>query len=262
MNERAEHLNGERRKMTIERGRRQPFEAELRAQTFIWNDTERYKLDGYASVVGRKYRMWDMFGEYTETIAPDAFDETLSAKPDVAFLVNHGGVSMARTTNGSLELSVDAKGLHSLAYLNPKRNDVKDLVVAIEDKDVTEMSFAFMIDDGEWNEEYTAYTINRIDIDRGDVSAVNYGANPYTSINARQSEIVRDFAKMARSAQEAAIAGAGIETYVARHVVDAGAAAANAEASADQSESHVDTTITDPHTLWIEQWLTQESLRK
>lgn len=187
--------------------RSQPFSAELRAETIIWQDSERNRVQGYASVVGKKYKMYDMFGEYSELVSPGAFDVTLSKNPDVAFLINHRGVTMARTTNGSLELEADQKGLRSVAYLNPKRQDVHDLILAIEDKDITEMSFAFMINDGSWNDDYTEYTINEVDLDRGDVSAVNYGANPYTSVSARQLEVIRDFRMLPVGAQRAALIG-------------------------------------------------------
>lgn len=220
--------------------RSQPFAAQLRAETLIWQDSERNKVEGYASIVGKKYKMWDMFGEYSENVNPGAFDVTLSKNPDVAFLVNHRGVTMARTTNGSLELSSDNKGLKSVAYLNPKRTDVKDLILAIEDKDVTEMSFAFLITDGEWNEEYTEYTINEVDLDRGDVSAVNYGANPYTSVSARQLEVIRDFRLLPTGAQREAMSGLDSER-VTVHTGD-------------------NNGITDAHTLDAEHWLAIELL--
>lgn len=173
-------------------GRSHAFGVEMRATTVIWKEQERIKLEGYASVVEKKYRMWDIFGEYDEVVSQGAFDETLSKNPDVAYLVNHRGVTMARTVSGSLELLADGKGLNTLAYVNPKRTDVRDLVTAIEDRDVTEMSFAFRIDDGEWNDDFTQFRINKVDLDRGDVSAVNYGASPHTSVAARQSEIMQD----------------------------------------------------------------------
>lgn len=205
--QRAEAVRSNPRQVPNGAGRLQPFKAELRSETVIWNEQERMKVEGYASIVGKRYQMWDMFGPYDEVVDPGAFDETLSKNPDVAFLVNHKGVSMARSTNGSLELSVDGKGLKSVAYLNPKRQDVQDLVVAIEDRDVTEMSFAFRIFEGggEWNDEFTEFRILKADLDRGDVSAVNYGANPYTSIAARSTEILEELDKLPEGARRAAL---------------------------------------------------------
>ena len=66
-----------------------------------------------------------MFGPYEEIVAREAFTDTLAAEPDVAFLVNHKGVTMARTTNGSLELAMVSDGLGMDAWVNPKRTDVK-----------------------------------------------------------------------------------------------------------------------------------------
>jgi HK97 family phage prohead protease len=133
--------------------------------------------------------MCDFFGEYMEVIAPSAFDKTLAANPDVNFLVNHTGVAMARTTAGTLELSVDEVGLRAVAYLNPTRPDVLVLKGAIDDGSVDEMSFAFCIEAGIWSPDYTQFTITEVDLDRGDVSAVNYGANPNTSISARAKQV-------------------------------------------------------------------------
>jgi HK97 family phage prohead protease len=116
--------------------------------------------------------------------------------PDVAFLVNHRGVTMARTTNQSLTLAKDSTGLAVHAYLNADRQDVRDLASAIRDGLISEMSFAFALNGGEWSEDYETYTITEADIDRGDVSAVNYGANPYTSIEARSAEWLRDIKRM------------------------------------------------------------------
>lgn len=200
-----------KRVMPADGARLLPFPAQLRvAQPVDWHGSLRYQLEGIASTVEQSYRMFDMFGEYEEVIDRAAFNETLSADPDVAFLVNHKGVTMARSrTNAaghrSLELDMVATGLRSKAWVNPHRQDVTDLVHAIQDGDVTEMSFAFRIDDGEWDEDFSHFRIRKVDIDRGDVSAVNYGANPYTSIAARSSELLRDLDRLPVGAARAAL---------------------------------------------------------
>jgi HK97 family phage prohead protease len=185
--------------------RSQPFAAELRAQKVIHNDQERVKLVGCASVVEKKYRMWDMFGEYDEVVDQRAFNGTLARNPDVAYLTNHRGLTMARTTNQTLLLAADSKGLQTEAYVNPKRSDVNDLVTAIEDGDVTEMSFAFQILDGEWSDDFTEFRILEVELDRGDVSAVNYGANPYTNVAARQTELMQDLRRLPEGAKREAV---------------------------------------------------------
>lgn len=171
--------------------RAQRFASRLRAEQVTDESGKQFaEVVGYASVTEKPYPMWDKWGEYTEVVDAAAFDATLAASPDVVFLLNHAGLAMARTTNGSLELSVDPLGLRSTARLNPTRRDVADLLAAIGDGIVDEMSFAFRIVDGEWNDDYTEYRILATDLDRGDVSAVNYGANPHTSIAARTQALM------------------------------------------------------------------------
>lgn len=179
--------NGQLRAFAGE-GRRQDFRSQLRVHRAQKDGKDFATLDGYASTVDQFYPMWDFWGPYEEQIAATGFDKTLAADPDVAFLLNHTGMTMARTTNGTLELSVDGTGLHSLATVNPSRRDVGDLVQAIEDGLIDQMSFAFVIVRGQWSSDYTKYTIEEVDLDRGDVSAVNYGANPNTSISARAKQ--------------------------------------------------------------------------
>jgi HK97 family phage prohead protease len=170
------------------RNRSQEFGAQMRA-TLIERDGKKfYELDGYASTVDEPYEMYDFWGPYTEVVDAGAFGVTLDADPDVAFLLNHRGTTMARTKSGTLTLSVDEHGLRSVALLNPERTDVKDLVHAISDGDIDQMSFAFRIVRGQWSPDYEEYRILEVDLDRGDVSAVNYGANPNTSISARAKQ--------------------------------------------------------------------------
>lgn len=173
--------------------RRAPgFPTTLRASLDTTRGKDLFHVHGYASVYNKAYPMWDTFGEYEEVVVAGAFAKTLASDPDVAFLVNHGGVTMARTTNGTLSLAQDALGLVSDAWLNPARTDVSDLISAIEDELITEMSFAFMIPDGggQWSQDFSRFEIRVADINRGDVSAVNYGASPWTSIAARAREVL------------------------------------------------------------------------
>jgi hypothetical protein len=166
------------------------FHSEFRAELVEKDGQEFYLVEGYASMTEQPYEMWDMFGPYDEVVSAKAFDRTLSADPMVVFRFNHGGTAMATTRNGRLELEADSLGLRNRAWINPKRADVRDLITAIEDKDVTEESFMFMITNGEWNEDFTQFRIHEVDLDRGDVGPVTYGANPYTVIAARAGEFL------------------------------------------------------------------------
>lgn len=183
-----------------------PAQAQMRARLEQRKDQELYHLEGIASVTDTPYRMFDMFGEYEEIVSRDAFAKTLAANPDVAFLLNHRGMTMARTQAGTLELRMTDQGLRSDAWLNPKRADVMDLIHAIEDGNITEMSFAFMLEQGEWSDDFSEFRITQLDIHRGDVSAVNYGANPYTSIAARSQELLADLDRLPVGMAKAALA--------------------------------------------------------
>lgn len=180
--------------MRVPRGRpeRQPVRvrSEIRAKKVERDDMQWYMVEGYASTVERAYEMWDMFGPYNEVVSAGAFTQTLSADPQVVFRFNHGGMPMASTSNGRLELWADSTGLGDRAWLNPKRADVQDLIHALDDGDVTEQSFMFTIEDGRWSPDYTEYRIERVNLDRGDVGPVTYGANPYTSVAARAGELL------------------------------------------------------------------------
>jgi hypothetical protein len=200
--------NGTAAVSTIGSARSVAFAAkEIRAELVERDGRQFHRLDGYASVVEKPYEMWDLFGPYEEVIAAGAFDKTLANNPDVAFLVNHRGVTMARTTNGTLELSADEVGLRSVAYLNPGRSDVQLLMHAVDDGLITEMSFAFTIPDGGawWSDDFATFRITEVDLNRGDTSAVNYGANPATTIAARSREIMRELQWLPPGAARAAI---------------------------------------------------------
>jgi hypothetical protein len=168
-------------------------------------DSLWHRLYGVASVVETPYEMWDMFGPYTEKVSSRAFEASLSRQPDVAFLVNHKGLTMARTTNATLKLSSSEDGLATEAWLNPLRTDVSDLMVAIKDGCVDQMSFAAMLQEGEWDDEYTTFTMLELDLHCGDVSAVNYGANPHTSISARAHRLLNEVDRLPSGAARAAL---------------------------------------------------------
>lgn len=146
-------------------------------------------VEGYASVTEAPYEMYDFFGAYTEVIRRGAFAKTLSENAQVQLLLNHKGLSMAYTKAGTLALSEDDEGLHMRAQVNPTRGDVRDMLAALEDRDVDEMSFAFRVPTGksQWSPDYDQRDITEVDMHRGDVSVVNFGANPATSVDAMRS---------------------------------------------------------------------------
>jgi hypothetical protein len=196
--------------LDVGKSRSLTFPAVLRAsmehrETANADDPPWVHLSGVASVTETPYDMWDMFGPYVETVAATAFDASLSRQPDVAFLTNHTGLTMARTTKGTLFLSAGTGGLNTEAWLNPARADVSDLAIAINDGCIDQMSFAALLNQGEWNDDYTEFRMTELDLHSGDVSAVNYGANPNTTISARANRFLNEMDRLPSGAAMAAL---------------------------------------------------------
>lgn len=153
---------------------------ELRAAK---GDDGMLHFQGYASVTERAYEMWDMFGPYQEIVSASAFDTTLAREAlDVPFVLGHDQMRrIARTTNGTLRLSNDSTGLLVDATLDPADADVAYIAPKLSAGLIDEMSFAFRIDSGQWSPDYEEFRINQVDMHRGDVSIVGYGASPHTA---------------------------------------------------------------------------------
>jgi HK97 family phage prohead protease len=145
--------------------------------------TSTVVLEGYAAT----YEPYDVYGGesrggWREQIQPTAFDTTLATSPDVQLLVNHEGCPLARTKSGTLQLSRDRHGLRVRALLDRNDPDVQALLPKMARGDMDEMSFGFRVKDQIWDANYTQRTITEVSLQKGDVSVVNYGANPGTRV--------------------------------------------------------------------------------
>lgn len=144
-------------------------------------------FEGFASVTGQGYEMWDFFGPYTEQVSPGAFATTLAQDGlDVPLVLQHNDLRrVARTTNGTLNLREitdgDTTGLWVEADLDPTDEDVRYIVPKLRSQLIDEMSFKFLITAGQWSPDWMEYHIDSVDIHRGDVAIVGYGANPLTA---------------------------------------------------------------------------------
>lgn len=136
---------------------------------------------GYASVTETPYEMQDFLGDYTEVVRRGAFSKTLAEGADVPFKLNHDGMTLARTKSGTMRLSEDSTGLHVEADLDPRNGQVSDIRSAMDRGDLDEMSFAFRVTRQEWSPDWSQRDITEVNLNKGDVSIVNYGANPHTS---------------------------------------------------------------------------------
>lgn len=144
------------------------------------NEERDYRVQGYASTF-EEYKLFEDDGvEFYERIAPTAFDD--ADMTDVVFLRDHEGRVFARTKNGTLNLSVDNRGLFTdtdLSKTEASREMFDDVAVG----NYSQMSFAFTVAGDHFEE--SARKIVRV-IDRVakvfDVSAVCFPANPSTDI--------------------------------------------------------------------------------
>jgi HK97 family phage prohead protease len=139
---------------------------------------------GVASATEQDYEMWDFFGPYSEIVSAGAFADTLARSDlDVPFVIGHDQIRrIARTTTGTLNLAELDDGLNVDApSLNAADADVAYIAPKLEAGLIDEMSFAFRITSGQWSPDFSQYRINAVDLHRGDVSIVGWGANPHTS---------------------------------------------------------------------------------
>lgn len=147
-------------------------------------------FEGFASVTDRAYEMWDWYGPYEEYVHIGAFAETLAqADLDVPLVLDHvSSKRIARTGNATSPLVLsevttgEVTGLKVLAPSLPREDqDVRYIVPKLDAGLIDEMSFRFRITSGRWSENYMEYHIHAVDIHRGDVAIVGYGANPHTA---------------------------------------------------------------------------------
>ncbi len=143
-----------------------------------------WQLNAYFSVTDTPYPVEDGLGPpFQETVHRGAFAETLARGPDVAFTVNHGaggGLPLGRTRSGTLQLGEDTRGGYYTVNLDPENPDAVALRSAVNRRDCTESSFAFRVIQQEWDPSFMKRSIYAVDLDRGDVSAVTFGASPAT----------------------------------------------------------------------------------
>ena len=137
-------------------------------------------VEGYAAVFDS---VTDL-GPFKERIAQGAFTDVLN--DDVRLLINHDGVPLARTSNGTLVLEQDERGLYYRGTLSNTQAG-RDLYEMIKRGDINQSSFAFTIANESIDDD-NVRVIERV----GrliDVSPVTYPAYQAASVTARAEEI-------------------------------------------------------------------------
>jgi HK97 family phage prohead protease len=139
------------------------------------------RLSGYAAV----FNDASVPLPFKERIAPGAFRKTLTEAPDVRLLINHEGLPLARTKNGTLTLTEDDRGLRFDAELADTQ-EARDIYTLVNRGDVDQMSFAFRVIRQNWSKDRSERTLTEVSLSDGDVSVVTYPAYPTTTVEARQ----------------------------------------------------------------------------
>lgn len=147
-------------------------------------------VEGYATTFNQPYELFSFDG-YTvrEQISPTAFESTDMS--DVIMQYDHEGRVFARTSNGTLSLSVDGTGLKIRADLSGTEIG-RQLYEEIRGGYTTKMSFGFTVRKDERVETEDREN-GKVDVLRTitdikklyDVSAVSLPANDATTISAR-----------------------------------------------------------------------------
>ena len=137
-----------------------------------------FYVEGYASTFD-PYEMYEFDGvKYYERIERDAFKNTDMS--DVVFLRDHEGRVLARTKNGSVELSIDDHGLHTRTNLGLTKA-AREMFEDIGAENYTQMSFSFTVADEDYEKETHTRVIKSIR-KLFDISAVSFPANTGTDI--------------------------------------------------------------------------------
>ena len=161
----------------------QPLGVSCRAGYQKRFDTPFY-VEGYASTFDDPYVLFtDPFDgtEYKEIVKPDAFTDTVME--DVIMQFDHRGRVFARMSNRTLAVEPDKHGLFVAADLKSTSNS-QSLYEDIETGLITKMSWAFTVDDEEYDRAEHTYIIKKVRRIY-DVSAVSLPADPNTEISAR-----------------------------------------------------------------------------
>lgn len=130
------------------------LDIQFRAET---TDDEKMEIKGYAVV----FNSPETYG-YTEIISEKALDN--ADMSDVVLRYNHNDSFMvlARTRNKSLKLEKDKKGLKIDAILQDDITEHKNIFNAIKSGLIDKQSFAFTVEEDEYDYESDTRTITKI----------------------------------------------------------------------------------------------------
>lgn len=148
-------------------------------------DSEEPIIEGYFAVFNSNYEIWD---GASESIAPGAFDETIS--DDIRALTNHDTtLVLGRTTVSTLELKIDSRGLWGRIRINPNDSDAMNTYARVKRGDVSQCSIGFEILSEETDfgpDGSIHWTIQNVKL--YEVSVCTFPAYEETNVSARQRD--------------------------------------------------------------------------
>lgn len=156
---------------------------------FRVEDSEKGKrLVGY---VARFNKLSEDLGGFKEKIAPGTFRESIK-NDDIRALMNHdANYVLGRTSNGTLRLEENSRGLKMEVDM-PDTTYANDLLVSIERGDITGQSFGFQTLEDSWEvktkdgEEENIRTLEKVMLI--DTGPVVFPAYPQTDVAVRSME--------------------------------------------------------------------------
>lgn len=162
---------------------------------------KRY-LEGYFSVFGEPYQVWD---GWIETIERGAFARYLASGNDVKVLWNHdSNIVLGSTGNGTASLMEDETGLFGTVEINENDSEAVSAYARVARGDVDGCSFGFDIArQEEWWDENDVYHTKITEVDPlYEVSPCTFPAYKATSISARNKDSLEEAKKRYSEAQK------------------------------------------------------------
>jgi HK97 family phage prohead protease len=143
--------------------------------------------------VAKTAEWYDIGAGVQELLEPGRFRRTLQNGPDVILNLLHGragtGLPLARSTAGTLSMreivSGPQTGLYIEATLDEDDPDSQLLARKLARGDLDgQASFAFTVSKNgqSWSDDFRHRRLSEVNLHRGDVSVVDHGANPRTSV--------------------------------------------------------------------------------
>lgn len=142
-------------------------------------------IEGYFAVFNSETEIWDGF---YEKIQKGAFNNSIKNN-DIRCLFNHdSGFVLGRTSNQTLELKSDDKGLWGRVKINPADSSAMDVYSRVQRGDISGCSFGFNPTNENYEDRDDGVLCTVLDADTIEVSICTFPAYEQTQIQARQKE--------------------------------------------------------------------------